>query len=174
MNTLLRFGAAAALVMSYAQPAHAQAPASDDAAVRGFIAEWNSAYRAMDAKRLASLFADDVEIIDRFGHWVRPGTRDDLEKLWHLTFTQIYKGKPGPERKVESVRVLAPDVAVVQATTHWEAVTLDDGTVIPPHGEIDTFLLVKKADAWRVVLLNIHNQMAPGTERPGERVPKNP
>ena len=177
MNVVARNGIAAALILGCVAAPHTaaaqQLPAEQS--VRQTITRWNAAYRAMDPKRLATLFTDSVEIIDRFGHWVRPGGRSEVEQLWHLTFTQIYKGRPGPERVVESVRMLTPNVALVQATTQWDKVTLDDGTVIPAHGEIDTFVLVRQGDEWRIASLNIHNRMAPGTERPGERVPtRNP
>jgi uncharacterized protein (TIGR02246 family) len=149
----------------------AQSTIPEDPAVRELIARWNAAYRKLDARTLASLHTADVEIIDRFGHWVRSEGPEFTERLWTMTFRDIYKGKPGPERSVRNVRMLSPDVALVQATTQWDEVVLDDGTRIPPHGEIDTFVLVRRDGAWRVAAINIHNQMPPGRERPGERVP---
>jgi hypothetical protein len=44
---------------------------------------------------------------------------------------------------------------------------LDDGTPIPAHGEIVTFVAVKQAEGWRTAAQNIHNQM-PGDELPGQ------
>lgn len=148
-----------------------QRPIEEDPAIRRLIANWNTAYRKLDAKALAALETPDLEIIDRFGHWVRSEGPEFSERMWAATFTEIYKGKPGPPRNVERVRMLSRDVAVVQATANWPALTLDDGTTIPPHGEIDTFVLVKGDQGWRIAALNIHNQMRPGSERPGERVP---
>jgi uncharacterized protein (TIGR02246 family) len=154
-----------------AAPAMGQSLIPEDPGVRQLIAQWNAAYRRLDAKALAALETPDVEIIDRFGHWVRSEGPEFNERLWSMTFRDIYKGKPGPERTVRNVRMLTPDVALVQATTHWDEVVLDDGTRIPPHGEIDTFVLVKRDGAWRIAAMNIHNQMPAGRERPGERVP---
>ena len=162
---------AALMVALCAAPAVSQGTVAEDPGVRQLIARWNAAYRRLDAKALAELETPDIEIIDRFGHWVRSEGPEVSERLWTATFRDIYKGKPGPERAVQRVRMLTPEVAVVQATTHWDEVTLDDGTRIPPHGEIDTFVLVKRRGAWRIAALNIHNQMPPGRERPGERVP---
>jgi hypothetical protein len=63
-------------------------------------------------------------------------------------------------------------VAVVQTRAwHPDTVVLDDGTRIPPIWEINTYTLIKAADGWRVSVLNIHNQIDPGAERPGEHVP---
>jgi uncharacterized protein (TIGR02246 family) len=162
--------AAAVLALS-PTPAMSQSGIAEDPGVRQLIAQWNAAYRRLDAKALAMLETPDFEIVDRFGHWVRSEGPEFNEQLWAGTFRDIYRGKPGPERTVQRVRMLTPEVALVQATTHWEEVVLDDGTRIPPHGEIDTFVLVKQGGAWRIAAMNIHNQMPPGRERPGERVP---
>ena len=60
-------------------------------------------------------------------------------------------------------------MALIQARAYWnEVIVLDDGTRIPPHAEIDTFVAVRKANAWRVAALNIHNQMPPFDTKPGE------
>ena len=89
--------------------------------------------------------------------------------MWAWAFTNIYKGKPGPDHAIERVRFLSPDVALVQARAYWkDIITLDDGTRIPPHGEIDTFVAVRNAHLWRVAALNIHNQMPPFDIKPGE------
>jgi uncharacterized protein (TIGR02246 family) len=159
------------LALLFAAPASAQTVIPEDPGVRQVIAQWNAAYRKLDAKALAALQTPDIDIIDRFGHWVPSEGAEFNERLWTTTFRDIYKGKPGPGRTVRSVRMLTPDVALVQATTQWNEVVLDDGTRIPPHGEIDTFVLVKRDGAWRIAAMNIHNQMPPGRERPGERVP---
>jgi ketosteroid isomerase-like protein len=150
----------------------ARASGADESGVREFIAQWNKAYTGMDALALAALETPDFEMVDRFGHWIKPEFPGFNEKLWALTFNDIYHGKPGPARQIEGIRFLAANVALVQArANHANGVTLDDGTHIPPFWEIDTYTLVKTSNGWRVSLLNIHNQIGPGTERPGERVP---
>jgi len=151
---------------------HAQKKANDEQGVRDFIARWNSAYTSLDAERLAKLETDDYEMVDRFGHWIRTEGPSFNERLWELTFRDIYRGKPGPARNIESIRFMSPEVAVVQArANHPNGVLLDDGTQIPPFWEINTYTLVHTKSGWRVALLNIHNQMAPGTEGAGQHVP---
>jgi ketosteroid isomerase-like protein len=150
----------------------AQAATDSEPEIRDFIARWNSAYTALDAGGLAGLETPDFELVDRFGHWIKSEGPDFNRQLWSLTFREIYHGKPGPARTVESIRFLAPEVAVVEArANHRDGITLDDGTHIPPFWEIDTYTLVKTTTGWRVALLNIHNQIDPGAERPGEHVP---
>jgi hypothetical protein len=120
---------------------------------------------------MAALETSDFQLIDRFGEWIQSKGQHFNEQLWDMTFKEIYKGKPGPARSVEAIRFLTPEVAIVQAHTNWGVVTLDDGTKIPPHGEIDTFVLVRNGSEWKVNTLNIHNQMPPELAKPGEKAP---
>ena len=140
--------------------------------IRDFIARWNIAYTGLDAKALAAMETPDYEMVDRFGHWIKSEGPEFNERLWELTFKEIYHGKPGPARVIESIRMMAPGVAVVQArANHPDGVTLDDGAHIPAFWEINTYTLVMTDGGWRIALLNIHNQINPGTEGAGQRVP---
>ena len=162
---------ALAMVIGVAQ-GHAQATTNDQQGVRDFMARWNTAYTSLDATALAKLETDDYEMVDRFGHWIRTEGPGFNERLWALSFRDVYHGKPGPARNIESIRFLGPDVALVQArANHPNGVLLDDGTQIPPFWEINTYTLVHTEAGWRVALLNIHNQMTPETEGAGQHVP---
>ena len=150
----------------------AAAAANDETGVRQFIARWNAAYTGLDANALAALETPDFQMVDRFGHWIKSEGPEFNRRLWAMTFDEIYHRKPGPPRNIESIRFVAPRVAVVQArANHPDGVTLDDGTHIPPFCEINTYTLIKTNAGWRVTLLNIHNQIDPGTEGVGQRVP---
>jgi hypothetical protein len=54
-------------------------------------------------------------MVDRFGHWIESDGREFNQRLWAMTFKEIYHGKPGPARTIKSIRFLTPQVAVVQA-----------------------------------------------------------
>jgi len=141
--------------------------------IRDFIARWNAAYTGLDAAGLAALESPDYEMVDRFGHWIKSEGPAFNRRLWAITFSDIYHGKPGPARQIESIRFLTPTVALVEArANHEHGVTLDDGTRIPPFWEIDTYTLVRTSQGWRVTLLNIHNQIDPTAEGVGQHVPK--
>jgi ketosteroid isomerase-like protein len=162
----------AAVFVSLFTVIHAQTASADEQGVRDFIARWNAAYTGMDAKSLAALETPDYQMVDRFGHWIRSEGPTFNENLWAMTFRDIYRGEPGPARQIENIRFLAPSVAIVQArANHPHGVTLDDGTKIPPFWEINTYTLLRTGSGWRVALLNIHNQIDPGTEGAGEHVP---
>jgi len=159
-------------IMIATAEAQAQTSTTDEQGVRDFIARWNAAYTGLNAGALAQLETDDYEMIDRFGHWIRTEGPGFNERLWASTFNDIYHGKPGPARNIESIRFFGPNVAVVEArANHPNGVLLDDGTQIPPFWEINSYTLVKTEAGWRVALLNIHNQMTPGTEGVGQHVP---
>ncbi len=149
--------------------AFGQAHNREDRGVRDLIARWNAAYRSLDAKTLAALQTPDFEIVNRLGQWTPNASTVQNEAMWAWAFANIYKGKPGPDHKIERVRFLSRDVALVQARAYWtDVIVLDDGTRIPPHGEIDTFVALRQAHVWRVAALNVHNQMPPFDIKPGE------
>ena len=52
---------------------------SEESAVRALISRWVEAYQHRDAKRLAALETQDVEIMDRFGQIHVPSGRDENE-----------------------------------------------------------------------------------------------
>jgi ketosteroid isomerase-like protein len=168
---LTRFASAVLLAAALAG-VQAHASSNDETEIRDFIARWNAAYTGLDAAALAAMETPDFQLVDRFGHWIKSQGPEFNQRLWALTFRDIYHGKPGPARTIESIRMLAPQAAIVQArANHADGVTLDDGTHIPPFWEIDTYTLVRTAQGWRLALLNIHNQINPGTEGAGQHVP---
>jgi uncharacterized protein (TIGR02246 family) len=143
--------------------------ARDEQAARKAVEQWNTAYLKLDAKTLAALSTPEFDIVNRLGQWTHKSTNADLEKMWAFAFEIIYKGKPGPAHTIEKVRFHTPQVASVLTRAYWaDVITLDDGTKIPPHGEVDTFTVVKKNGAWKIAWLDIHNQMPPFDIKPGQ------
>src|ERR1044071_213276 len=128
----------------------ANAKPDDERAVRDLIGRWDPACRSLDARAVSSLETEDFELVNRVGWWTKAKGREDNERMWAWGFDVIYKGKPGPKHTVESVRFISPEVAVVQAHADWPALTLPDGTPIPPHGEIVTFVVVKQKKVWLI------------------------
>ena len=141
--------------------------ADDERAVRDLISKWDVAYRALDAKAMVALETPDFEFVDRFGNWFPQTSREENERMWSWAFTNIYRGKSGPKHTVERIRFIQPDVAIVQARAYWaEVITLPDGTRIPPHGQLTTFVVVKRKEGWLIGAQNVHNRM-PG-DGPGD------
>jgi uncharacterized protein (TIGR02246 family) len=136
----------------------ATAPANDERAVRDLIERRNTAYHNLDAKTLTALSTPDFRLVDRFGDNIESEGPDYTLRMWSWTFREVYKERHPPEHTITDVRMLSPDVAVVQSKTQWPEITLDDGTKIPPHGEVDTFVTVKRNGEWRISVQTIHNQ----------------
>jgi uncharacterized protein (TIGR02246 family) len=133
----------------------------DERGIRDLISQWDIAYRALDAKAMVALETPDFELVDRFGNWFPQTSRKENERMWSWAFTNIYRGKPGPKHSIERIRFLQPGVAIVQARAYWaEVITLPDGTRIPPHGQLTTFVVVKQKEGWRIAAQNIHNKMS--------------
>jgi len=156
------------IALTISLPTFAQTK-TDEQAIRELLEQWNTAYRRLDAKTLASLHTPEFDIVNRLGQWTHKSSNSELEKMWAWTFRVIYKGKPGANHTIEKVRFHTADVASVLMRGYWhEVVTLDDGTKIPPHGEVDTFTVVKQDGTWKVAWLDIHNQMPPFDVKPDE------
>jgi hypothetical protein len=110
-------------------------------------------------------------MIDRFGHWLVPKDRSEIENVWSWAFGNIYKGKPGPARQIERIRFLTPEVAMIEARAHHaEPTVLDDGNVIPPFWEINTYVCVNRGGEWLVAAHSIHNQINPEMEGAGSKI----
>ena len=151
----------------------AVASANDEKGVRDFIARWNAAYTGLDATTLATLETPDFQFVDLFGHWIKSEGPEFNRRLWAMSFDEIYqrKTRAGPQCREHPVYG-ASRRDRSGTRNHWDGVTLDDGTHILPFWEINTCTLIKTNAGWRLALLNIHNQINPGTEGVGQRVPK--
>lgn len=156
------------LIITFSLGGHAQS-AGDDQIVRNLVERWDAAYVALDAKTLANLHTPEFDIVNRLGQWTHKSSNPAQEELWAWTFRVIYNGKPGPSHTIEKVRFLTPEVACVLTRGYWkDVITLDDGTKIPPHGEVDTLTVVKKDGNWKVAWIDIHNQVPPSDIKPGQ------
>ena len=155
-SLLLLFASFFLVSASYAQKYH-----PDVQEVRDVIEKWNAGYLALDPKAMSATIADQHDFVNRFGQWFNHNDREGYEKMWSWVFSDVYKGKPGPEHHIEYVRRLTNDVAIVQAyATRKEPVTLPDGKKIPPFTQWATFVLVKQKDEWRIASHTVHNQIA--------------
>lgn len=165
---MLRIFLTIALAVACSFHAFAQGSA-DEASVRKLVEDWNRYYQALDGTRLASLSTPEFDIVNRLGMWTHKTSNADLAEMWNWSFKNIYKNQPGPAHTIDHIRFLSPDSAVVMTRAYWtKEITLDDGTKVPPHGEVDSFVVVKKGHAWKIVFLNIQNQMPPFDKKPGE------
>jgi uncharacterized protein (TIGR02246 family) len=134
--------------------------ARDERKIRELIGKWDTAYRGLDAKRIASLETPDFELVDRFGGYLPLGSREENERMWSWTFKNIYQGRPGPAHTIDRIRFINSKTAIVTCRAFWaDPIKLPDGTIIPPHGQTTTFTAVKTKDEWQIAAQTIHNKM---------------
>jgi uncharacterized protein (TIGR02246 family) len=121
----------------------AAAPASaDETAIRRVVQQQDDARNRADWKALSELFTQDAEQLTSSGTWRRG--RADIEKGVAQSMGSIYKGAKYTT-KVESVRMLAPTVAMADGA--FEISNIAGGGTRRGHA---TYLLVKSGDAWRI------------------------
>ena len=139
-----------------AEPAAAQAPASDDAAVRAVVDAYSAARDKSDAAALTALFTADADQLVSSGEW-RKG-REAVVK-GSLASSQQAQGKR--TFTVETVRMMAANVALVDSRYD---IAQADGTTRRMWA---AWLLVKDGPAWKIAGIRNMLPAAPaGTPAP--------
>jgi uncharacterized protein (TIGR02246 family) len=137
--------AAAAIVLStlcLPGATRAQAPASDDAAIRALVARYTEIREQGDAAALGALFTADADQLVSSGEW-RKG-RDAVVK-GSLTSSQRTQGKR--TLTIDAVRTVAAGVAI--ADSRYE-IAEDAGRVRRMWA---SWLLVKDGDRWKIAAI---------------------
>ena len=113
------------------------APAGEEQVIRRVLATFYAGWNEHDADKMVSAYAEDIDHIDVFGEWQkgRATLRDELARL--------HAGPLGTSQKtyrVEKIRFLKPDVAVVQVSSR--SINGDN---------IGTFVMEKQSGNWLTV-----------------------
>jgi uncharacterized protein (TIGR02246 family) len=114
--------------------------AEDERAIRDLVIRFNDARNAFDEKKEAGFFTEDGEYVDTNGS-VTKG-RAEREQLFTRGLPR-FKGSRA-ERTVKNIYFVKPDVAVVTVSVELIA----PGK--PPLPIIDTDVMVKRNDTWRI------------------------
>lgn len=87
----------------------------DEQAVRAVLARFYDGWNAHDADKMVSTYAEDIDHIDVFGEWQkgRETLRAELARLHAGPLRSSQK-----TYKIEKIRFLEPDVAIVQVSSH--------------------------------------------------------
>ena len=127
-----------ALIVVAAPSADAQPRSvSEEQAVRAVLARFYAGWNEHDADKMVSAYAEDIDHIDVFGEFQkgRATLRAELARL-----------HAGPLRtsqktyRVEKIRFLKPDVAIVQVSSH--SINGDN---------LGTYVMEKQKDGWLTV-----------------------
>lgn len=140
-------------------------------AIRDVVEKWSMGYQAMEPDSMSATIAMGHELVDRSGKVVYLGSRENYERFWSLAFKNDYAPKPGPEYRIDSVRFLNQETAVVYATaTRSETDALPNGKTVLTGPQLSTFVLVKKDGVWQIALHSVHD-LTPVSEKTGSRQP---
>ncbi len=122
----------------------ARAQSKDEAAIRKVFADFAEAWGKDDAKAMASMWAEDGDLINPQGH--RATGRAEVEKLLADEHSTIFKGSH-INFKEGTIGLVKPDVAVF--TTDYEVpdAHAPDGSSMATGG-IVTCVMVKKGEKW--------------------------
>jgi uncharacterized protein (TIGR02246 family) len=134
--------AAALLALTLSAAAEAQAPATDEAAVRALVDAYSAARDKSDATALTALFTADADQLVSSGEWRRG--RDAVVK-GSLASSQQAQGKR--TFTVDTVRMIAANVAL--ADSRYE-IAQADGTTRRMWA---SWLLVKDAGGWKIAAI---------------------
>src|SRR5262245_57701889 len=102
-----------------------------------------------DAKAMASMFADDADLINPLGR-VAKG-KAEIEKLYQAEHAGAFKGSHFTSDCKSGVRVVKPDVAIVTCSFEVTGGTLPDGKPMPAMKGLYTATMVKTKNRWQVV-----------------------
>ena len=138
--------------------------AADEKPLRELIAAWCSGYSAMNPERMAALETAGAEVVDGFGDPHYFLSRNDRERFWADGFEMIEAQGFHPQCVFQNIRLLHPNVAIVQATVAYpHGIRLKGGDGIPPYSEIHTFVVVKNEETWLIAAHNFTRQILPTT-----------
>jgi uncharacterized protein (TIGR02246 family) len=110
-----------------------------------FAENWNKD----DAKAMASMFADDADLISPLGR-VAKG-KAEIEKLYQDEHAGPFKGSRFTSDCKSGVRLIKSDVAVVTCSFEVTGGTLPDGKAMPAMKGLYTATMVKAKGRWQVV-----------------------
>lgn len=136
------------LAAALASQLSAQAQPQAEPAVRAVVEQFAREFReARDPAAVAALFRQDGEVTNLAQGWTRRG-RAELEQLWtngferHRSFSR--------DVQIQSIRLLAPNVALVDGSLERGAGHDASGQPVPPWREHFTMILTEQGGRWAI------------------------
>jgi uncharacterized protein (TIGR02246 family) len=126
-------------------------------AVDALLQSFADAFNARDAKKLASLFTEDADLVNIVA--MRMPGRSGIE----AGHARHFAGNLANSRLAftgRTVRMLKPDVAIVHASWHRDTVAGAEGPSMPPGDGIFTLVAVESGGEWRLTAAQNTQAMA--------------
>ena len=120
--------------------AQAQAPASEEAAVRDVVRKYVDARDTIDARAIEALFTKDADQLVSNGEW-----RKGLAAVVKGTMASSRNSSGKRTITVESVRFVSPTVAIADGRYEIAGTSIGDARKM-----WTTLVLAKEAEGWRI------------------------
>jgi len=122
------------------------APPSNEELLGALLTDFQDAWAQADAAALGALFAEDGDTLTARGH---SRGRAEVVESYRQLFEGPFKGTT-VATETTSVRLIQPDVALVDGTYAIAGLKGPDGADLPPVKGLFTGVNVKTADGWRM------------------------
>lgn len=160
----LAIGAFVAPVLAAAEAAGGASSAAD--AVRARVEEYTRAWNTHDAGAVAAFFTEDADMV--IGNGPRISGREAIQGWWAKYFSRIDEQRTG-SFTVTSIRVLSPDVAVVDLDSSTGRADSEAGEM-PTRLARGTWVVVQRDGEWLIAALRAlpaegEFRVTPGTDR---------
>ncbi|HEX4947369.1 MAG TPA: SgcJ/EcaC family oxidoreductase [Blastocatellia bacterium] len=145
-----RFLSLLIVIASIASPLAAQTKGSarDEEAVKRIALKWQESWNRHDMKALATLIAEDADLITVSGTWLR--SRKEFEEDHTKGHETIFKGSVLTMEKTE-VKFIKPDVAVAHAEWSIKYGQDAEGRPRQPQRGIFTWVVEKRQGEWLII-----------------------
>ncbi|MFI5397029.1 MAG: YybH family protein [Candidatus Binatia bacterium] len=148
---MLKFAAFVA-VMVVALPLRAEQArtrSTDEAAIRNLYASYDASWNKADLKAMGALWAEDADHVEPDGRMItgRAALEQDLAKR----FATDLRGTRSAQT-VEAVRLIKPDVAVVDAAYEVTGVQDAEGKALPPLKGRYVDIWIKRGKTWQIIV----------------------
>lgn len=151
-----------ALILFAASNSLAQTAAPDS--LEDFVGRYEETWRSHDAQRLADFFAEDADMI--VGIQPRIVGREAIAAWWSHYFSRIDNGRL-LEVSIESVRLLSPDIALLNVDTTTGGTHSETGKGLVSRKARGTWVVTCAGNDWQISALHAHSPIGELREAPG-------
>ncbi len=142
---------AAVLITSSLNAAQAQTPDVSQA-LRARVEAFEAAWNAHDASAVVALFSEDADQIMGAGPTTRG--RQALQQWWRDRFANMAQGRR-IALSVSSLRLIAPDVALINTAAESTGGRNAQGQDLPPSNDRGTWVLLRSGGQWLITALRV-------------------
>jgi uncharacterized protein (TIGR02246 family) len=139
-------------VLLAALPARAEQPrtrSTDEAAIQALYASYDAAWNKGDVKAMGALWAEDADHVEPDGRMV--AGRAALERDLAARFATDLSGTRSVQT-VEGVRLIKPDVAVVDAAYEVTGARDAEGKALPPLQGRYVDIWIRRGNTWQIIV----------------------